>query len=166
MVKLSRIRMGADCILIHCFGQTHRSELETKVPPEDMRYQFFMPIVLGARGVFYWENSTLRWRHKYRDELKALIFENARELSALSTFIISEEPLPADAPKVSVKAVDGSVYVLNKVVGNAGVIIIGRDRAASGDAAYSIEPGGFALKGAAASASIAPGEIVIIRTTR
>ena len=47
MVKLARIRMGADCILIHCFGQVHRSELETKVPPEEIRYQFFMPIVLG-----------------------------------------------------------------------------------------------------------------------
>ena len=166
MVKLSRIRMGADCVLIHCFGQTHRSELETKVPPEEMRYEFFMPIVLGARGVFYWNASTYQWRHKYRDELKALIFENARELSALSAFILSEDPLPADAPKVSAKAADGSVYALNKVVGNAGVIIIGRDRAASGDAAYSIEPGGFALDGAAASASIAPGEIVIVRTSR
>ena len=166
MVKLARIRMGADCILIHCFGQTHRSELETKVTPEDMRYNFFMPIVLGARGVFYWENSTLRWRHKYRDELKALIFENARELNALSPLIISEDPLPPDAPKVSINAPDGSVYALNKVVGGTGVIIIGRDRAASGEARYSIEPGGFALDGAAASANITPGEIVIVRTSR
>ena len=129
-----------------------------------MRYNFFMSIVLGARGVFYWENSTLRWRHKYRDELKALIFENARELNALSPLIISEDPLPPDAPKVSINAPDGSVYALNKVVGGTGVIIIGRDRAASGEARYSIEPGGFALDGAAASA-IAPGEIVIIRTS-
>ena len=165
MVKLARIRMGADCILIHCFGQAHRSELETKVPPEEIRYQFFMPIVLGARGVFYWENSTLRWRHKYRDELKAHIFENARELSALSPLILSEEPLPADAPKVSATAADGSVYVLNKVAGGAGVIVIGRDSAASGEAKYSVAPGGFKLQGVA-SADLAPGGIAILRYAR
>ena len=167
VVKLARIRMGADKILIHCFGQNHRSELESHVPPEEIRYNFFMPIVLGARGVFYWENSTIKWRHKYRDELKALLYENARELSALSPLILSEEALPADAPKVSVTAADGSVYVLNHILGDKGVVIIGRDKAASGEAAYTVAPGGYTFEpDAKLSSSIAPGEIVILRYGR
>ena len=165
MVKLARIRMGQDKILIHCFGQSHRSNLETPVQPKDIRYEFFMPIVLGARGVFYWENSTIQWRHKCRSELKALIFENARELSAISPLILSEEPLPEDAPKVSTVAPDGSVYVMNHIIGRKGVIIIGRDKTAIGEAAYEIAPGCFRLAGPV-SAPIAPGEIVITRYER
>ena len=162
MVKLARIRMGKDKILIHCFGQSHRSNLETPVNPKDIRYEFFMPIVLGARGVFYWENSTVKWRHKHRDKLKEMLFENARKLSALSPLILSEAALPKDAPKVSVTAPDDSVYVLNHIIGEKGVVIIGRDKVATGDAAYEIVPNGFRLDGPA-SAPIAPGEIVITR---
>ena len=165
MAKLARIRMGPDKILLHCFGQSHRLNLETPVQPKDIRYEFFMPIVLGARGVFYWENSTIQWRHKYRSELKTLIFENARELSAISPLILSEEPLPEDAPKVSTVAPDGSVYVMNHIIGRKGVIIIGRDKTAIGEAAYEIAPGCFRLAGPV-SAPIAPGEIVITRYER
>lgn len=167
MVKLARIRMGQDKILIHCFGQSHRSSLETPVNPESIRYEFFMPIVLGARGVFYWENSTVKWRHKYRDELKDMLFENARELNVLSPLILSDEPLPTDAPKVSVTAPDNSVYAMNHILGDKGVIILGRDRTATGVASYAISPNSFALEsGAEPTASIAPGEIVIIRYER
>ena len=168
MVKLARLRMGPDCILIHCFGQTHRFELETRVPPEEMRYNFFMPVILGARGVFYWTASNYQWRHKYRDELKALLFENARELSALSPLIISDEPLPADAPKVSVTASDGSVYSLVCAKGDEAVVLIGRDQKAVATAAsYAVDAGGFSPQdGAKLSAGIAPGEIAIIRFNR
>ena len=167
MVKLARIRMGQDKILIHCFGQSHRSSLETPVTPESIRYEFFMPIVLGARGVFYWENSTVKWRHKYRTELKNMLFENARELSALSPLILSEETPPADAPKVSLNAPDDSVYALNKIIGDRGVIILGRDKAATGAASYEIATCGFTPEpGAKLSAPVAPGEIVIIRYER
>ncbi len=168
MVKLARLRMGPDCILIHCFGQTHRFALETKVPPEEMRYEFFMPIILGARGVFYWTASNYQWRHKYRDELKALLFENARELKALSPLILSAEPLPEDAPKVSVTASDGSVYSFVCAKGEEALVMIGRDRSVSGTAAsYAIAPGGFSPEpDAKLSAPIAPGEIVIIRCKR
>ena len=165
MVKLARIRMGKDKILIHCFGQPHRSNLEVPVQPKEIRYEFFMPIVLGARGVFYWENSTVKWRHRHRDALKGMLFENARELNALSPLILSEEPLPRDAPKVSVKDHDGSVYVLNHILGEKGVVIIGRDKTAVGDAEYEIIPGGFKLNGVCAG-PIVPGEIVITRYDR
>ena len=165
VVKLARIRMGKDKILIHCFGQSHRSNLETPVQPKDIRYEFFMPIVLGVRGVFYWENSTVKWRHKHRNELKGMLFENARELNALSPLILSEAALPKDAPKVSVTAPDDSVYVLNHIIGEKGVVIIGRDKVATGDASYEIAPGGFRLDGPA-SASISPGEIVITHYDR
>jgi hypothetical protein len=165
MVKLARIRMGNDCILIHCFGQAHRSELEAVVPPEEIRYDFFMPIVLGARGVFYWENSTVKWRHKYRKELKEAIFANARELGTLSPLILSEASLPADAPKVSVSSPDGSVYFLERVVDGKGVIIIARDRNSSGKASYAVKAGGYTLDGAAAG-EIAPGEVVILRAEK
>ena len=165
MVKLARLRMGAQTVLVHCFGQTHRSNLETPVDPRDIRYEFFMPVALGARGVFYWENSTVKWRHKYRNELKKMLFDNARELNALSPYILSEEPLAADAPKVSVDAQDGSVYVLNRMLGGKGAIIVARDRGASGKASYTVDAGGFSLD-AAASGALEPGDVVILRTER
>ena len=94
-----------------------------------------------------------------------MLFDNARELSALSPLILSEAALPKDAPKVSVTAPDDSVYVLNHIIGEKGVVIIGRDKVATGDASYEIAPGGFRLDGPA-SASISPGEIVITRYER
>ncbi len=164
MVKLARIRMGKDKILIHCFGQKYRSSLETPVAPEEIRYNFFMPIILGARGVFYWEYSTIKWRHKYRDELKALLFENARELSALAPLVLSDEPLPADPPKVSVTAADGSVYSAVFAKGGEAVAIVGRDwNAAATTAFYAVNPAGFEPEtGAKLSGNIGPGEIVVI----
>ena len=51
-------------------------------------------------------------------------------------------------------------------IGEKGVIIIGRDKVATGDAAYEIVPGGFRLDGPASAAPIAPGEIVITRYDR
>jgi hypothetical protein len=165
MVKLARLRMGAETVLIHCFGQTHRSNLETPVDPRDIRYDFLMPVVLGARGVFYWENSTVKWRHKYRKELKEALFTSARELNALSSYILSEEPLADDAPKVSVDARDGSVYVLNRALGGKGVIIIARDRGASGNASYTVDAGGFSLDGAA-SGALEPGDVVVLKAER
>ena len=165
MVKLARLRMGAETVLIHCFGQTHRSNLETPVDPRDIRYDFLMPVVLGARGVFYWENSTVKWRHKYRKELKEALFASAREFNALSSYILSEEPLADDAPKVSVDARDGSVYVLNRALGGKGVIIIARDRGASGNAFYSVNVGGYSLD-SAASGALEPGDVVVLKAER
>ena len=168
VAKLARIRMGKDKILIHCFGQKYRSALETPVDPAEIRYNFFMPVVLGARGVFYWEYSTLKWRHKYRDELKAMLFENARELSALAPLILSEEPLPADAPRVASNAADGSVYSSVFAKGGEAVAIVGRDWNAAGAAAsYAVDPAGFAPEtGAKLSGNIAPGEIAILHFRR
>ena len=164
MVKLARIRMGQDKILIHCFGQKYRSELETPVDPAEIRYNFFMPVVLGARGVFYWEYSTLKWRHKYRDELKAMLFENARELSTLAPLILSDEPLPADAPRVAANAADGSVYSAVFAKGGEAVAIVGRDWNAAGAAAsYTVDPSGFKPEtGAKLSGNIGPGEIAVL----
>ncbi len=50
-------------------------------------------------------------------------------------------------------------------IGEKGVIIIGRDKVATGDAAYEIVPNGFRLDGPA-SAPIASGEIVITHYDR
>ena len=86
-------------------------------------------------------------------------------MNALSSYILSEVPLADDAPKVSVDARDGSVYVLNRALGGKGVIIIARDRGASGNAFYSVNVGGYSLD-SAASGALEPGDVVVLKAER
>lgn len=162
--KLARIRVGPEKIFLHVFGQGHYDRLEERVSDELVRYNFFMPMILGARGVFYWWYPTVRFKHKYRDELKDSLFATTKELRALEPWILSNEQLPNDAPKVSVTG--NSIYCLERVVGDECVIIAGCDISATKGGRVAVNPAGFPQVDGETSFNLAPGGIRILRLRR
>lgn len=104
---LVRLRLGDDKPYIACFGQDH-VQADPAPDAERLRYEMFMPVILGARGVSYWMYSTARW-HRTDPQLIERVMASAREMSVVAPAVISEEPVPAS---VSVRSTGETTYVL------------------------------------------------------
>ncbi len=70
-------------------------------PPnaDEQRYHTFMPVILGARGIFYWMHSEAKW-HSGDPEYLGRLLDSAKELSEVAPAIISGQALPEWMPKL------------------------------------------------------------------
>jgi len=117
MALLLRGRLGPNKPWIAVPNVSYRAQ----EPPDrdEQRYQTFMPVILGARGVFYWMYSEAKYHSGDPDYLGRLL-DSAKELSQIAPAVISGEDLPDWTPDLSASrgisrlicTLDGRVYVL------------------------------------------------------
>lgn len=115
---LFRARLGEGKPVVTSQGQSH---VHAAISPDldQLRFEMFMPIIYGARGISYWMYSTARW-HKKDKDLFNRVLDTAKDVSQITPAIVSEEPLPAWTPQHTVSgggakltcAKDGAVYIL------------------------------------------------------
>lgn len=92
--KLTRLRLGENKPIFGVFGQSNFKA--GKAPSlHEMRYNVFMPVILGARGIFYWWYPTLQWHNEQKELLAENLYACTKTLSLITPALISGEELPA-----------------------------------------------------------------------
>ena len=114
--KLIRLRIGEDKPVIAVFGQSYYKA--GKAPSiKEARYNVFMPVVLGARGLFFWWYPTIQWHNKEKELLAERLYGNTRILAEVGPAMVSEKKLPGWIREI--KTSGGARYcvgVMNDVV--------------------------------------------------
>jgi len=120
MRKLCSINIGSEKPVIHCFGQIdYMSNKASSL--EYNQYNLVMPIIWGARGVFYFMYDNL-YLPKANPECALLaerVLSSFRRFAPVAPAIVSDDPVPswATAVKTSgpavykVFALNGKVYL-------------------------------------------------------
>lgn len=92
--KLIRLRLGGNKPVFGVFGQPDFKA--GKAPSlHEMRYNVFMPVILGARGVFYWWYPTIQWHNKQKELLAKNLYACTKILFLMAPALVSGEKLPA-----------------------------------------------------------------------
>ena len=116
---LYRVRLGKDKPWIAVQNISFRN---TDAPTmEEQRYCVFMPVILGARGIFFWMYSEARW-HAKDPEYFGRVMNSARELSEIAPVIMSQEPLPEWMLRIETS---GEVCVLKCSMGGRAYVLAG-----------------------------------------
>lgn len=79
--------------IIHCFGQA-----DVGVPSpelEDIRFQVFMPVILGARGIFYWQLVNVLARSQEPERLQERLYGSTRLLAQAIPSILANRKTAA-----------------------------------------------------------------------
>ncbi len=117
--KLIRLRLGDTKPVFTVFGQ--QDYKAGKSPAlEEIRYNVFMPVILGARGLFYWWYPTLQWHNKEKDILKQRLFSCTKMLARIAPALVSGEKSPAFTSAIKVSGdvrycfgtLNGVTYIL------------------------------------------------------
>ena len=171
--KLLRIRFGDKKPVIEVFGQSdHKAE---KAPSlQEMQYNVFMPVILGARGIFYWWHPTLKWEHGQKELLKERLYSCTKILSKVAPALVSDSKLPAWTKQLKitgqVKYCTGNLQNTTYVL--AGVQKMGK----AGKIEFKVPSGYYAecmlnskqtyKSEQLCSISLKPGEISLIKISR
>lgn len=119
--KLIRLRLGEEKPVFSVFGQADYNA--GKAPTlEEMRCNVFMPVILGARGIFYWWYPTLKWHNKEKELLAENLYSATKELAKIAPALVSGEPAPAWEKTV---AVTGGVQYCTGTQGGVTVLVAG-----------------------------------------
>ncbi len=116
--KLIRARMGQK-ILFHVFGQKYYKS-ETVPSVEELRYEIFMPVIYGARGMFYWWLPTLLWHSGDTQLIKQNLYQNTRILAEVGPALVSGQDKPQWLRQLTVSGdvmfchgtLEGKTYIL------------------------------------------------------
>jgi len=120
--------LGSDKPLIATVNVSWR---DRKAPDAiEQRYLTFMPIILGARGIFYWMYSEARW-HSGDPQYLDRLLDSAKELSQIAPAIISGQALPEWMPTVETS---GPVSVLRCALGDRAYVLAGPSSDGAGGA--------------------------------
>lgn len=136
MIKLAKLRVGEGKPLISVFGQPdYRAE---KSPtPQQLNYNLFMPVINGARGIFYWWYPTLQWHNGEKELLRKYLYAGTQILAESAAALANPQPLPEWARNFSagnglkmLKASDGEavwLFIGNPESGKPVEIILPED---------------------------------------
>lgn len=94
-VKLCMLNLGPDKPVIHCYGQKDFMA-QSATSLDYNQSNFVMPVIWGARGIFYFTYSNLRDRkvNPRCAELKPRVLDTARRFGEISQSIVAGDPLP------------------------------------------------------------------------
>lgn len=93
--KLCALNLGSEKPVIHCFGQ--KDFMAQKATSLDYnQYNFVMPVIWGARGVFYftYRNLVDPKTNPECAELRPRVLDTVKRFSAIAPAIVAGEPLP------------------------------------------------------------------------
>jgi hypothetical protein len=118
-VKLIKLRLGNDIPYFTVFGQRDYKAAKA-ASVKDLRYNIFMPVIWGARGVFYWWYPTLAFHNQEKELLKKRLFSNIKILSQVAPALVSGEKSPAFTSAIKVSGdvrycfgtLNGVTYIL------------------------------------------------------
>jgi hypothetical protein len=163
--KLARVRLGSDTIVFAVWGQPHYNKAVAPTA-EEVRYEVFMPVILGSRGWFYWWYQTLLGNNGEHALLKERLFQNTGLLAEVAPALVSTDPAPAWVDAIRV---EGDVLFCHGSLGPVTYVIAGVPlRGEGGRLALSV-PGGDRVETMESQpvdpqgVRVGAGEIVILR---
>ena len=116
--KVIKIRMG-DLPVFHVFGQRdHHGQVSP--PLEAFHYEFVMPVIYGARGVFYWQLGAIRHSNPEGHLIGERLYQTASRFAPVAPAIVADEPNPRWTKQIDatgdaeyiVCSLDGKTYIL------------------------------------------------------
>lgn len=118
VTKVVKLRMG-DMPMFHVFGQRdHQGHVSP--PLEAFHYEFVMPTIYGARGVFYWQLGAIRFSNPEGHLIGERLYQTSSRFARVAPAIVSDEPNPEWAEQIEVsgdmehlvRSRDGKTYLL------------------------------------------------------
>ncbi len=100
LIKLAKLRVGEDKPLISVFGQSDY-KAEKSPSEQQLTFNLIMPVINGARGIFYWWYPTLQWHNGEKELLKQYLYAGTKVLAECSGALFDPQPLPGWADKIT-----------------------------------------------------------------
>jgi|GEM_PF-6138777 hypothetical protein len=123
-----------------------------------------MPVINGARGIFYWWYPTLQWHNGEKELLRSYLYGGTKVLAEAAGALSAPQPLPEWAERIPVpgglrvlKASDGAnvwIFVGNSDAANTGELILPAN--ISIEHKLGVTPGQGKIR-------LAPGEISVLK---
>ncbi|NLW86521.1 MAG: hypothetical protein GXY38_06570 [Planctomycetes bacterium] len=126
--KLIKVRLGQDKPMIHVFGQgDHHGRTSPSL--EAFQYEYIVPVIYGARGVFYWNLRAIQYSNPEGHLIKQRLYRTVNRFSQVAQDLLSEDPNPQWTHSITTS---GDAEMLVKTSGRRVLILGGVNRSGKG----------------------------------